>query len=163
MKNEQNIISLVKKEQAKTIQNNLNSHGNFSDDINKDYKLALYFYNFLQGKSDKLPTDEFISKVISMNKGKYGLISLACGLTVNVTLNDYLEQIILENVEPINQGITRIDKIASDLYEAYILNSFNKIEEIDVNEFPLFDKNRINYLQKYLKQYKFDNIDSKAK
>lgn len=132
--------------------------------INLDYKLSMYFYNFLSEKSDKLPTYEFIDKIVSMYSynTSYQIISVGFGISVFVSIIDGERYINIEVNSPINENVVRIDKISKDSHDAYATNSFF-VDNIDVEEFPLYNKERVSYLRKYLREYRYNNENSKTR
>lgn len=131
--------------------------GNVESEIPDNFTLALYFYNYLIGRSNRLPSYEYIDEISFLGHGRLGnhgqeVISIACGL--NVYFYKYNENKILEieYEEPINKSTSRIEKISGNKHEAYAVNSAN-IKPIDINEFPVFDKKRVLVFQNYLKKY----------
>ena len=139
------------------MQNSMRNNSKVLETINKDYKLAMYFYNFLSGINDKLPKYEYVDQVINLHKlNNHQLISLAYGISVYVdSINDdkYLS---LEYVSPISDTTIRVDKISSNSYSAYT-RSITTIEDLDTKEFPVFKEEKIKYLQAYLQLYQYNN------
>ena len=149
------------------MQNSMRNNSKVLETINKDYKLAMYFYNFLADRNDKLPKYEYIDQIINLHElNNRQLISLAYGISIYVdSINDdkYLS---LEYVSPISDTTIRVDKISSNNYSAYS-RSMTTIEDLDTKEFPVFKEEKIKYLQAYLQLYQYNHSnnlnDSKTK
>ena len=139
------------------MQNSMRNSGKVLETINKDYKLAMYFYNFLADRTNKLPKHEFIDQVIDLHElSNHQLVSLAYGISVYVdSINDdkYLS---LEYVSPVSDTNIRVDKISSNNYSAYT-RSITTIEDLDTKEFPVFKEEKIKYLQSYLQLYQYNH------
>ena len=165
MQNSAYAANLANAEQKATIQKSLyrSIRDSIEEEYDKDFRLSMYFYNFLSGKFNRLPNYAFIDKVVALNNNDSGLISIGCGIAVYVTDASYEKKITIENTFPINKSNTRIDKISSDTYDTYVVDNHNSIKELDSLEFPIFEQNRISFLQKYLKQYQLNNINSASK
>ena len=113
---------------------------------NIDYKLAMYFFYFLEGRIDQLPNYEFLDKTIN---GKKGIISTGYGLIVS-----NVEDIFIEYEEPIRENISRFERITYNSHTSCIVNTKTGItQKINKEEIPLFDENRIRYIQEYLFKY----------
>ena len=131
--------------------------GNIESEITDNFTLAMYFYNYLVGRSDKLPSYEYIDEISVLGHGRLGsrgqeVISIGCGISVySYKFNDkkFLE---IEYEEPINKSTSRIEKISSNNHDAYAVN-LNAVSQIDVDEFPVFEKQRVLVFQNYLRNY----------
>lgn len=122
------------------MQQSLQSNASFFQDLDVDWKLAGYIYNFLTGKSDKLPNYEYVINFIEVSKTD--IISVGYGVDINKSLQ-------VTATEPISYKTERVDVITPTTYEAFEKNA-GYIRAIDVNEFPKFEAKRIEILQKYL-------------
>ncbi len=122
------------------MQQSLQSNTSFSQDLDVDWKLAGYIYNFLIGKSDKLPNYEYMVKF--MEAAETDTVSVGYGLDINKNL-----EVVI--TEPISIKTVRLDVITPTNYEVYE-KSVSFYRAIDANEFPKFDVKRIKNLQKYL-------------
>ena len=160
--NTRNVAMLANHEQRVTMQKHINNLRNNPEELGKDYKLAMYFHNFLSSKSNKLPNYDFLNKIISANSKNTSLevISIALGLSVLLFNLDNTNYFQLEIITRITDGINRIDKISSSSYDAYTIDWSGHIEDVDIEEFPMFDSKRVLHLQKYLAQYQLNKMNT---
>ena len=112
---------------------------------NVDWQLAYHIYNFLTGKTNKLPLYDFVDEKIENKEETTNSISIGYGLTIDKDLK-------ITNFSMITPKKERIDVITDKSYYAYTPNSFN-IKEIDIEKFPIYDIKRIKYLQEYIGKY----------
>ena len=159
----QAVRALASAEIKATTQKQMTNQGNITTDYDRDYKLAMYFHNFLSGISDRLPSYNFLDKTLAECDEKSNLqtISTGCGLNVFLYRVNNKPYIVLENVYCIKKSLNRVDKISSNSYKAYTIDFSNHIEDLDIYEFPMFNHGKVVYLQKYLHEYQLAYINSK--
>lgn len=154
--------TLVEGLKTRNLQRSMMQNQNLNSiDSNKNFTLATYFYNYLSGRSNKLPTYEYLNKILTeeINEGTFTLVSFGYGLSVFFEENETDKFFYIEYVEPINNSTSRIEKITPSLHEAYFANLV-RIVPIDLNEFPIFKEVRVMALQKYLKEYSLNYIQT---
>lgn len=127
-----------------------NLGGDFALDSNQDVdeKLATHFYNFLTGKSNQLPTFEFIDYISSLTENK--LISANSGVFVYRDLE-------IVSIDLIREISERRDIITSDNYVVELISSNENgftSRYIDPEKEPRFQKERVGIVQNLIKQYK---------
>ena len=156
------VSALARREEDATLQKQIGNQGNYVKESFVDYKLAMYFHNFLMGVSNKLPSYEFIDKVIALNdqESRLQVISMGYGLSVYIYGEKSKRYIVLENTTRVSNSVERIDKISFNSHFAYTLDFSGHVESLDVEEFPIFKKERIIYLQKHLNNYRLNNMNS---
>ena len=103
-----------------------------------------------------------MDKIVALNdkKGRLQVISMGYGLSVYIYGEGNKRYIVLENTSRVSNSVERIDKISNGSYFAYTLDFTGHVESLDVEEFPIFKKERIIYLQKYLNNYRLNNMNS---
>ena len=105
------------------------------------------FYNYLRGTDKKGPSFDMIDKW-SEGKSDIEPVSVFAGLIIYNDNGDL--KITYE--EPINDSKSRIDEITADSYTAQIHG--DGLVDINVEEDPAFDLQRIQAVQNYMEQYK---------
>lgn len=134
-------------------------------EINVDYKLALYIYNYLNEKNNKLPIYEFIDSIFNNSEEKIinKLISSACGINVYLNKINGILYLKVESEEKITSVTSRVEIITAKKHEAVVTNpSFSELLNID--EFPRYSKKRVLVLQKYLTSYTLrKRVEEKSK
>ena len=126
-------------------------------DNNIDWYLAYYVYNFLSGKSTKLPSYEFIDDVI--NDANIDVVSMGYGIRIDKHLHISCTNMITSNLE-------RVDIITPTDYRAFTTDTKEEVLDVDVDSYPIYDKNRVDYLKQYMYEYfdyKKDNKSVKEK
>ena len=126
------------------------------NDIDTDWRLAYYFYYFLNGKTDKLPDYKFIDSIV--NDTKDNTISIGYGIDVEKLPESGDLQIT--STEPITDITTRYDRITKDKYEAYVVSAYSKA--LDPDKFPRFEKRRVEAIQQYLRDYSLEKSSSRG-
>ena len=134
------------------------SEGDVNPDYSKMNNLAKLYYDFLMGKSNKLPKFKVVDAVAKKSKvGSRGVISYGYGIQVVFDEN----QIYIDFEEPMDKKKYIFERITKDGHKS--LKSASKKGQDSV-----FDKARIivfiNYLKQYHKQHINDiNIVKKGK
>ena len=114
---------------------------------NVDEKLATHFYNFLIGKSNQIPTFEFIDYIKSLTDNE--LISANCGVFV-------YENLDIVAVDLFSDGTERRDIITADSNTAQHVNKdavYGSLE-VDPEKYPRFSKDRVEIVQNLIKEYR---------
>ncbi len=128
----------------------------FDRNQNVDDKLATIFYNFLTGKSNQLPTFEFVDYVKSLTLND--LISVNCGVYVYRDLSIVSIDLTKDNGE-------RRDVITSDKYSADVskeTEGYSTHRHVDTGKEPRFSEDRIKALQSFMNEYKKMDNTNKA-
>ncbi len=158
------IGTTIKNLQDYSVQNSMRDNTVIAQSSDVNARLAIYFYNFLVGKSNKLPSHEYVDKVMdaelrknqAVNSERPVLISMACGMTVFCDASDE-KHLIVEEETPITPTRSRFDKITHNGYNAYRIRPNLDVnmyyEEINPEKEPLFVPRRVELLQNYLKEY----------
>lgn len=149
MKNS-NIASLAKHQQDANMQSLFTLNNSSYESINIDYKLAMYFYYFLKGKTNNLPSYSFVDQIIEQNYN--GIISRGYGLIVSMSLDDD-SYFSITFEEPINESVSRIEKISGKQHKSYIDDTKNEAQYEVPQDLPLFDEKRVLSIQKYIVDY----------
>ena len=134
---------------------------------NVDSSLALAFYNFLTEGSNKLPSHEYVNKVIK--NSNYDCISIGYGVTVNLEKNEENNILVIELSIPVNDKRDRIDKISPEKHIIYI-DHYSRMGRIEVDKDNTkilskttnINEKRIEFLQNYLSTLQI-KIDEKVK
>ena len=145
------------------MQNSMRTNDFSNFNIKTNSSLAMAFYYFLVGKTNKLPTYDSIQKIINSELSKINIqsyekpiqVSMACGIIVYY--NKIQRSLIIEQETPIKPITSRYDTINENTYKAKIvkvINEYYDAKEIDINKEPLFDHKRTEIFQKYLKGYR---------
>ena len=156
------VLSLVEDLQSKNEQGTMTTGEKNLYDVDTDWKLAYYFYHFLNGRTNKLPSFNAIQSTISNSTKKIISVGFGVDVALNETLYNSSQDLVVTSTEPINDFTTRIDKITKDNYEAYTLTiGKSPAEPINVDEFPKYDMNRVRLIQNYLNEYSKENNNGK--
>lgn len=156
-------LSTIQALKNSAMQNSMRSNDFLGVNIKSNSSLAMSFYYFLVGKTNKLPTYDSIKKIINSELGKINIqnyekpiqVSMACGIIVYY--DKIQKSLIIEQETPIKPIISRYDTIDENNYKAKfvkVINEYYYANEIDANKDPLFDLKRIEIFQKYLKVYR---------
>ena len=150
--------AILKELKNSALQNSMRFDFGTTQSLDVNFGMAKSFYDFLVKKSNKLPIDEYIDRVVDKYSNKFessSLISVGCGL--NVFYVNSGEKGLLSEIEtPISPSKLRIDKISCNEHSAYIISTSDAnvfYNEIDVEKEPLFLPSRVKTFQNYLKQY----------
>lgn len=156
-------LSTIQSLKNSAMQNSMRSNDFSGFNIKTNSSLAMSFYYFLVGKTNKLPTYDSIQKIINSELSKINIqnyekpiqVSMACGIIAYYDKNQ--KSLIIEQETPIKPVISRYDTIDENSYKAKIvkvINEYYDAKEIDINKDPLFDPKRTEIFQKYLKGYR---------
>lgn len=164
-------LSTIQALKNSAMQNSMRSNDFSKFNIKTNSSLAMSFYYFLVGKTNKLPTYDSIKKIINSELNKINIqnyekpiqVSIACGIIVYY--DKIQKSLIIEQETPIKPITSRYDTIDENSYKAKIvkvINEYYDAKEIDINKDPLFDSKRIEIFQKYLKLYRlqYSNLTS---
>lgn len=110
-------------------------------------KLSKYFYDFLSGKSNKLPKFKYIDAIRSKNGENDFIISVGCGL---FAVYDGA-RLYVRYEEPLSNNIIKYEEFFSNKYDLRVQSVDGKPYNREVKS--SFDKKRIIVFQNYLKQY----------
>lgn len=153
--------NLLKNIKNSTMQNVMRNNSTVSTDINLNFKIAYYIYNYLVGKDNKLPSYNYLSRVIDEVWLSQDVISSGCGITVFCKNK---KDLYIEIETPITPKTRRVDLITADVYEAYkcIDSENDRVENLtminpEIN--PIFNPQRVKILQNYFKKYTL-NMDN---
>ena len=143
-----NIGGLVSNLKQSNMQNTMRELSQFPLlDVNRGTMLSGYFYEFLLGKSNKLPTHEFLSKITALAQYDLETISIGYGMIISKNLTLTIDTLLEDE--------RRTDRITADSYSAYKYDSSStRAIDIDVEKYPLFNISRIKAVQNYLTEYK---------
>ena len=139
---------------------NINDN-NMIDEMNINSSLAKSICDFLEGRTNKIPSREFFRVVYLSSKGY--AISMGYGITISKTFE-------IIHTSPLKDGYERIDTITPEKYyalkskpgfkeEMYFYADREMYRNINVNRNNIFDVRRVEYLQKYLNDCR-DYIES---
>lgn len=156
-------LSTIQALKNSAMQNSMRSNDFSEFNIKTNSSLAMSFYYFLVGKTNKLPTYDSIKKIINSELNKINIqnyektiqLSMACGIIVYY--DKIQKSLIIEQETPIKPITSRYDTIDENSYKAKIvkvINEYYDAKEIDINKDPLFDSKRTEIFQKYLKGYR---------
>ena len=156
-------LSTIQALKNSAMQNSMRSNDFSEFNIKTNSSLAMSFYYFLVGKTNKLPTYDSIKKIINSELNKINIqnyekpiqVSIACGIIVYY--DKIQKSLIIEQETPIKPITSRYDTIDENSYKAKIvkvINEYYDAKEIDINKDPLFDSKRTEIFQKYLKGYR---------
>lgn len=137
--------SLAIEEMMATEQAMLRVDDMVGQDLDVDAKLSNSIYRFLTGKTTEVLSADSINKIYE--KRENSIISMACGLIVD-------DNFKITYDEPVSPKTSRITKISEDSYIAYYTNEKRGIKEINLEEKPIFDKSRVEVIQRYMKYVK---------
>lgn len=143
--------------QEKTDSVALRSNGIISQpDLDVDSSLSKIFYEFLNAKSNDVPNNDYIKKIIDEAKDEY--VSVGYGITVT-----YDDGIKLTCVRPMEDGTERLDVITSDDYKALkMTNSGYRKVNLEKEKNRIFNPKRVEIVQERLGVYEMIN-SSKGK
>lgn len=140
-------IRLVLQEMNKNQQSSMHKSQKRMDTYNTDIVFAKNIYEFLNGKTDDVLDYDSIKRII--DKAETELISIGCGVSINKDLGIRITKVIND------YGRERLDIITPELHEAYtaLPDSDTGFRKLDAEKDNIYDVNRIQILQKYLKEY----------
>ena len=176
-----NLVGGIVKSAVETnMQSSLHSSGKYIREADVDSKLAIAYYRFLMGHDNRVPSYDYINKLLSqalnqtdeiqanidiwddIEEVRYSdisrskLISMGGSVKVYYYAPNNKPSLIIQFETPIENpvydSIARIDTISSDDHTAYY-TYLTGPKTIDVDQKVLFQKGRIKFLQEYLKNY----------
>ena len=120
-----------------------------------DQTLATHFYNFLSGKSNEVPTFEYIDYIMSLAKSD--TISFNCGVYV-------LKDLKLISIDLASPRVERRDIITSDDHNVVFANygdedlTFEKVKQTSTTT-PRFAAERVKIVQELIRTYNNERVD----
>ncbi len=137
-------LGIIQELKSKNMQSSMRP-GRVEVSTELDWKLAYIFNNYLSGKDDRLPSFEFIDKLLESTRN-YS-ISMGYGIIIDRNLRLNIEDMIRPDV-------ARVDVISRDGYKAYELyQETGTTRDIDIEKYPRFDRNRVEKLTMYIDEY----------
>jgi len=131
-----------------------------------DENFAIDIYDFINGNINLLPRKERLNKLINSCIERQTIyVSQALGVTVILEeKQDETYDIVIEIETAIRNTKTRYDKLTCDNHDVYLnsdtpkRHSLTELKNIPTGDkrlidFPVFDKGRFMFLQKYLNEY----------
>ena len=110
------------------------------DDDKIDDKIAIFLHNYLKGRSNFLPSDQLLEKIVA-SSGKNSAISLGYGIEVT-------RDFALTAIESY-KGVLCTIKISPDEYSAYARG-----KDINLRKYPIYDLMNILVVQRFLAKAK---------
>lgn len=166
----------VKDIRESSMQNSMRNKGFNTLDVSYNFKLADIIYRFLTGKDNRLPSYEYVDKVVAKQlegrksrkeKGRGVIVALGCGMCIYYERNDTTCNLTVEHETILKPSKSRFDVISEDQHEAFIhtVLGFNSVttEPVDPEAEPIFSPNRVKILMEYLKAYSLMHTDTKKK
>lgn len=122
----------------KTMRTSENEYSN--QELNVDSKIAYYLYNYLIGRTNKVPIYEAVER--TMQKSKNSAVSVACGLTLRDNYTILVD-------EPISENRTKITFISENDTYTFIQLVNNNAQSTEQIDCP-YDKSKVEDIQGYL-------------
>ena len=145
--NEKEMGQLVDNLEAKTDVSILKSNPQDQHRYAYNNNLAKLFYNFLSKKSDKLPSFKYVNAIIKKSDFEDFIISVGCGLFV---IFDGIK-LYVRYEEPLTNTIFKVEEFHPKKYDLKAQTYDGSPSSRKVSS--SFEKERINVVLNYLKQY----------